>query len=72
MYSFKFPVNVNNWQKFTIPLNNYLSDSIFIAIECVSNGQFKLKLDALQFTSVRYTEEPLDSGVYSFKISNCF
>ena len=69
LYSFKFPVNVNNWQKFTIPLNNYLSDSIFIAIECVSNGQFKLKLDALQFTSVRYTEEPLDSGVYSFKIS---
>jgi len=69
LYSFKFPANANNWQNFNIPLKNYLGDSIYVAIECVSNGQFKLKLDALQFTSVRYIEEPIDSGVYSFKIS---
>lgn len=69
LYSFQFAANSNNWQNFTIPLNNYLNDSIYVAIHCVSNGQFKLKIDDLTFNSVRYIEAPLDSGIYSFKIS---
>lgn len=68
VYSFKFPANANQWQSFSVGLGAYFQDSIHVAIECVSNGQFKLKLDALKFTSARYVDTPLDSGVYSFKV----
>ena len=68
LYSFQFAAGANAYQNFNIPLGSYVGDSIYVAIECVSNQQFKLKLDQLQFNSIQYFESPVDSGIYSFKL----